>query len=382
MMPPSLRILMTADAVGGVWIYATALARTLCRQGFHVHLVTLGPEPRKDQLHGLHGIPGLDLTVTDLPLEWMDPEGRDVARSRARLAEIEQRIRPDIVHLNGYRDATGDWQAPALVVAHSCVASWWRACRQEDPSEPRWLTYMANVRAGLAAADRWVAPSAAFRDQVQELYCPPTTGCVIWNGLDRSVRATAKQPVILAAGRLWDEAKNIASLAAVAARMPARIAWPIRIAGPLTPSTTQTERETVGLACLGDLSRHDLMQEMRHASIFVAPAVYEPFGLAVLEAALAGCALVLSDIESFRELWDGAALFIDPRDPLMLQSVLAHLIRNEALRRDLQKRAALRARRYSLSAMADAYRELYRTLPRLRASTPAVVPRRFEEAWP
>ena len=39
-------------------------------------------------------------------------------------------------------------------------------------------------------------------------------------------------------------------------------------------------------------------------------ALYEPFGLAVLEAAQAGCALVLSDIPTFRELWDGAALFV------------------------------------------------------------------------
>ena len=37
---------------------------------------------------------------------------------------------------------------------------------------------------------------------------------------------------------------------------------------------------------------------------------YEPFGLAVLEAAQAGCALLLSDIPTFRELWDGAALFV------------------------------------------------------------------------
>ena len=47
--------------------------------------------------------------------------------------------------------------------------------------------------------------------------------------------------------------------------------------------------------------------------IFVSAARYEPFGLAVLEAAQAGCALVLSDIPTFRELWDGAALFVPRR---------------------------------------------------------------------
>ena len=43
-------------------------------------------------------------------------------------------------------------------------------------------------------------------------------------------------------------------------------------------------------------------------------ARYEPFGLAVLEAAQAGCALVLSDIPTFRELWNGAAQFVPPGD--------------------------------------------------------------------
>ena len=42
-------------------------------------------------------------------------------------------------------------------------------------------------------------------------------------------------------------------------------------------------------------------------------ARYEPFGLAVLEAAQAGMRLVLSDIPSFRELWDGAATFVASR---------------------------------------------------------------------
>ena len=44
--------------------------------------------------------------------------------------------------------------------------------------------------------------------------------------------------------------------------------------------------------------------------IFVSVSRYEPFGLAVLEAAHAGCALVLSDIPTFRELWQGAASFV------------------------------------------------------------------------
>ena len=38
-------VLMTADAVGGVWTYALDLARGLSAQGVQVSLALLGPEP-------------------------------------------------------------------------------------------------------------------------------------------------------------------------------------------------------------------------------------------------------------------------------------------------------------------------------------------------
>jgi len=368
---------MTTDAVGGVWVYSTALARKLCELGCQVSLVTLGPEPRKDQLLDVRGVRGLDLTVTDLALEWTDPDGRDLSRALEQLISIEQAVKPDVIHLNGYREALGEWKAPVLVVAHSCVCSWWRSCRGGSPSEPAWSTYAANTGAGLRAADQWVAPTAAFRDTIQELYDPPTIGHVIRNGVDSSVRPARKEPIILAAGRLWDEAKGVANLVGAAERVP----WPIRLAGPLASiwKPTGCGSTAVGLQPLGELSRRDLMREMRRSSIFVAPAVYEPFGLTVLEAALAGCALVLSDITSFRELWDGAALFSNPRDPDMLHSVLAHLTRNDALRRDLQQRAVRRARRYSVSAMIDGYRRLYERMGKSHQSR-AASPRILAEA--
>jgi glycosyltransferase involved in cell wall biosynthesis len=153
MSPPSRRrVLMTADAVGGVWTYATLLARELCRQNFEIHLVTLGPSPRKDQLRKVAGIEGLRFEATDLALEWMDPEAKDFPRALAQLAAIERRVKPDVIHLNGFREATAGWTAPVVVVAHSCVRSWWRACRGEEPSEPGWLEYVSNVRNGLARA--------------------------------------------------------------------------------------------------------------------------------------------------------------------------------------------------------------------------------------
>lgn len=181
--PPPLHVLMTTDAVGGVWVHAVTLARGLCQHGDHVTLVIMGPRPRVDQLAELRKVPGLDIEITDLTLEWMDLEGADRARTAEMLAAIERRVRPDVVHLNSYREAAGEWCAPVLVGAHSCVASWWRACRPGVPLAPQWLPYVEQVQEGLAAADAWAAPTAAFRDELQHLYAPPSRGLAIWNGL-------------------------------------------------------------------------------------------------------------------------------------------------------------------------------------------------------
>ena len=42
--------------------------------------------------------------------------------------------------------------------------------KHPKPVFPRWLAYLENVRAGLAAAHSWVAPTAAFGDVIRALY--------------------------------------------------------------------------------------------------------------------------------------------------------------------------------------------------------------------
>ena len=160
---------------------------------------------------------------------------------------------------------------------------------------------------------------------------------------------------ILAAGRLWDEAKNVGALASLADELD----WPVRIAGPMHHGQTVATAQG-SLEWLGSLPHAELLSLMQGAEIFVSPALYEPFGLSVLEAADAGCALVLADIPSFRELWDGAALFVDPRNAGQIKSALDGLCRDPARRQALQQAARHRAGRYSLAAQADAYERLYR----------------------
>ena len=162
-----------------------------------------------------------------------------------------------------------------------------------------------------------------------------------------------KRPIVLAAGRLWDEAKNVAALEAVAPRLP----WPVCLAGDGGPNGDEG-----GTVRLGRLAPAVMSEAMAGAAVFAAPARYEPFGLAVLEAAARGCALVLADIPTFRELWDGAARFVAPDDRTGLCRALNDLIGDDAARVGLQAAALRRAGRYGAERMVDGHLALYRRL--------------------
>jgi glycosyltransferase involved in cell wall biosynthesis len=217
------------------------------------------------------------------------------------------------------------------------------------------------VAGGLAAAARIVAPTTAVLEDLKRHYVTlASDGVVISNGVDPAAfPALDKRPAVLAAGRLWDAAKNLAALEAAAPGL----AWPIEIAGEL-------EHPEGGVATcahvrlLGRLTPAEMARHLGSAGIFAAPARYEPFGLAVLEAAAAGCALVLGDITSLRESWDGAALFIDPDRPADLHGAIAGLIANPKERGRLAMAAQRRARVFTLERMAQAYAELYRSMMR------------------
>jgi len=356
-MSPSapIKVLMTTDAVGGVWTYSTGLASALAAAGLEVYLVVLGPPPRKEKRAMLRDS-RVRLIETNLALEWQDPGGDDLSNARRLLEELEDAIQPDIVHLNSFREANFDWLAPVVVVAHSCVNSWSLSCGSTEwLSEPKWRHYTRAVAAGLDRAHTWIAPSRAFHDVICGLYRPRSSGAVIWNGIPPARPPRFKRHFILAAGRLWDAAKNVSSLATAARALN----WPVLVAGPQSDMPVNHPDD---LTLIGELSHGALRTRMRRATIFVSPARYEPFGLAVLEAASSGCALVLSDIPTFRELWSGAALFVDPTDDRALHRALTSLCSDDRECARLQIAARERSKIYSLSQTADAYGSLYRCL--------------------
>jgi glycosyltransferase involved in cell wall biosynthesis len=364
-----IRLLMTADAAGGVWTYTLETARALAGRGISTTLAVLGEPPSESALREAQATAGLTIELTDLPLDWTASSSLEVTHAGEQIARLARRIGADLVQLNAPAlAATASFPVPTIAVLHSCVATWWEAVHGHAALPPD-LEWRAKLtRAGLARVDAAIAPSQALAEQAQRIYALPTAPMVIRNGRSPAIGApaAARDIPVLTAGRLWDGGKNIAALDRAAAHLPFRVS----AAGPLRgPNGASVEFSH--LHWLGKLEPEALRDAMARSAVFVSPALYEPFGLAVLEAAQAGCALVLSDIPTFRELWDGAALFVAPSDPHALRNALNTLIADTALRTGLAAAAEERAARYTQDKPADELAALMRSLiaePQRRAS--------------
>ncbi|HEY9638686.1 MAG TPA: glycosyltransferase family 4 protein [Coleofasciculaceae cyanobacterium] len=402
------KVLMTADTIGGVWTYALELAAALGKYGIEVALATMGAPLTPQQRETSRQIPNLEVFESNFKLEWMEDPWEDVKQAGEWLLQLEGHLQPDIVHLNGYVHAALSWQAPTLVVGHSCVLSWWEAVKGE-PAPASWNRYQQNVRQGLQAANLVVAPSAAMLTALISHYGELVNSKVIPNGRDPAVfYPSVKKEFVLTAGRLWDEAKNVAVLEDIAPQL----LWSIYIAGeqkhpdggidamnrvsitqlhqavspqpnpllnkgreltsPLGKGGLRGVKPIVGYPVqdlstsnvhrLGRLSTEELATWYAQASIYALPARYEPFGLSVLEAALSGCALVLGDIPSLREIWRDAAVFVPPDQKNAIVHAINTLSRDSSVRTAFATKARTRALEFTPQRMVTGYLEAYQDL--------------------
>jgi glycosyltransferase involved in cell wall biosynthesis len=350
---------MTADAVGGVFTYALDLSRGLAARGVRTTLAVVGPPPSAAQAAEARAISGLTLVHTGLELDWTAGASATVEAAGPRLAELAERSGADLVQVNSAALAAhGDFPCPVVVAAHSCMGTWWRAVRGGPmPADFVWRTALAGR--GYERAEAVVAPSQAFAEATARQHGLDRAPVVVRNGRTAARARRRPEPAAFAftAGRLWDAGKNLEVLDAAAARIRA----PVIAAGPVQ-GPHGGRLPLARLVMAGDLSAAEVQRILARRPVFVSTALYEPFGLAVLEAAQSGCALVLSDIPTLRELWDGAALFVDPRDPGAVTEALNAVLHGPELRATLAAAATARARRYTVERMAGGMLGVYRGL--------------------
>ena len=355
-----MRLLMTTDTVGGVWTYTTELTAELLRREMAVALVTIGLAPTALQLRWLEQTAAawgdaFCWELCEAPLEWMSNNHRAYLDAESLLLLLAREFGADLLHSNQFCFGALPTSLPRLVVAHSDVLSWAAACRAEALEASPWLEkYCALTTAGLRRADAVVAPTQWMLNALAANFRIPNDAQVIANGRTLPVKPlpTERRLQAVTAGRLWDPAKNLELLVKVRAPLPILVAGDAAGEAPtLLPA---------GTTMLGLLSEDDLLDVFRQSSIYLCTSCYEPFGLAPLEAALCGCAVLANDIPSLREVWGDGALYF--HDSSSLSTLLSRLTRDPQQLAAAQHNSWRRAQRFSAACMADRYLGLYRTM--------------------
>jgi glycosyltransferase involved in cell wall biosynthesis len=326
---------------------------------------------------------GLELLHAPLKLEWMQSSEADVEASRELIEQVIHEKKPDVVHANQFVGGlVQSDRAPVVVTAHSDVLSWrhWTLGGRAEEAPRQWTRYAALVRSGLANASAAVAVSSFLGSEIQRLYGLDRPLRVIHNGWPRPaesgppLRERAKLSVL--AGRAWDDAKNIA-LAALAAQ-GSDVGRVVLLGDQRNPETGEVAHFGAPVETLGWVPRQTVDAYLRQARVYVGTARYDPFGLLPVQAALAGCALLLSDIPSYRELWDGAAMFFRSDDAENLRACW-QLLADDSLASEIAGRVKLRAEeRFTAERMASDYLHLYDRLRRSQShgasGTPSIRP--------
>ena len=364
-----MRVLLTTDTVGGVWTFTRELTEGLLRMHHTVALISFGRAPSAEQRDWANYVQCefascFMYRASEAPLEWMQDNARTLSIALPMLLELIERFQPDILHSSQFCFGSLPVSIPKLITAHSDVLSWAAACIPGGMERTPWLDrYISLVQHGLDGAEAVCAPTEHMLKELCKYFNVSCTTRIIQNG--RSLPPTfgmeSKVAQAVSVGRLWDQAKGYSTLLEVESPVP------VLIAGEDQFESIRADTAGPQIRTLGILSEADLLVLFRQSSVYLALAYYEPFGLAPLEAALCGCAVVARDIPSLREVWGNAASYF--RTAAELERDLLDLFVSPSTLRNAQVAATERAAKYTAARMVDSYLAIYDDL--IQRASPA-----------
>jgi phosphatidyl-myo-inositol alpha-mannosyltransferase len=212
---------------------------------------------------------------------------------------------------------------------------------------------------------------------------------VLFNGIDLamydSVPNRHRENVIFFVGR-HEPRKGLDVLIDAMALLPSDVTLWIASDGPETDALRARTHNDARIQWLGRISDEEKVDRLSRASAFCAPSLRgESFGIVLIEAMASGVPVVSTDIDGYRNVaTDGVnALLVEPGNPQALATALVRVLTDTTLAQQFRENGLVRAREYSMDALADHYIELYRRALHMEATniTTIALPRmlkRFE----
>ena len=362
--------LIKAKGVAGAERHLLTLLPVLRARGVDARLVVLAdPQGRAASLIG-------EARARDVPVQSVGILTDGDASLYLRLSQLLRGLRPAIAHTHlVHADFYG---IPAARLAGVPVVVTTR--HNDDAFRRRWPLRMVNralwhrVQAGIAVS------AAVARFSVEIESAPPERLSVIHHGLDladhrrerdsirRSLGCDPGELLMGMVGRLIAQkgmAHGLEAFAAIARRFP-RAQLVIVGDGPL--------RERLA-ALAGSLEladrvrflgwRNDAARLMAGLDVFLAPSLWEGFGIVLLEAMAQETPIVASDVGAIPEIVEHgrSALLAPPGDAGGLAEHLQALLEDEPMRARIGHAGRVRlTERFTVDRMATETLALYNTL--------------------
>jgi glycosyltransferase involved in cell wall biosynthesis len=201
--------------------------------------------------------------------------------------------------------------------------------------------YGTLVPRALRRADRFIAVSRYTADDLMRRAGIPADRIdVIHHGLDpvftpldSDPRARLEAPYLLAVGGVSPRKNTRRLIEAFAAwrRRGGRAAgYRLLITGAsVDQEFVRSGAVPEGVTLLGYVDKAELRRLYAGAAAFVYPAIYEGFGLPIIEAMACGAPVVTSSTGAAPEVAGGAAVIVDPFDPASIERGLEQVTRPE-----------------------------------------------------
>ncbi|MDR7329469.1 glycosyltransferase family 4 protein [Corynebacterium guangdongense] len=343
------------DEPGGVQAHILDLSRVLIEGGDHVEVI--GPARATTNLPDFVTRGGRSVPVR---------YNGSVARllfgpwAKRRMRQFIEHGRFDVLHIHEPNSPSYSMHALAMasgpiVATYHTSATRSRALTVFRPMLAPWLE---KIRAGIAVSEM------ARRWQVEQLGGDPV---LIPNGVDTRLFREARVPhgeggpiEIVFLGRLDEPRKGLDILLRALTRVDRDVHVTVIGAG--------RQREADRVSYVGKVSDEEKARILGGADVYVAPNTGgESFGIVLVEAMAAGCAVVASDLEAFAAVVGAdsetpAGLLFRTGSDADLAEKLTLLVDDRQLRRRLIDAGDRRSLDYDWSTVAKKVRTVYETV--------------------